>query len=186
MNTFPTAGQLVPATRRGREAAAYLSYVVNFYDSLPEYSLFVHSSPAQRHNDLFGPLTITALRNLRLDSVAAHGYVNLRCDLNPGCPTGVFPLNPSEADIKNRDIRYYFSDIYQELFNVPKEAVPAEIGNVCCAQFAVSRERIRARPKEDYERILNWMVTTKITDSFGIGWVMEKLWHIIFGMDARQ
>lgn len=64
--------------------------------------------------------------------------------------------------------------------------MPGEIGNVCCGQFAVSRERIRARPKEDYVRILDWAATTELTDDFGVGWVMEKLWHIVFGMDAVQ
>jgi hypothetical protein len=24
----------------------------------------------------------------------------------------------------------------------------------------------------------------QLTDNFGVGWVLEKLWHIIFGMDA--
>jgi hypothetical protein len=26
--------------------------------------------------------------------------------------------------------------------------------------------------------------TPDLTDNFGVGWVLEKLWHIIFGMDA--
>ncbi|KAJ5129091.1 hypothetical protein N7526_007257 [Penicillium atrosanguineum] len=180
----PEPGLLVPSTLRGRESPAYLSYVVDFYDRLPDYSVFVHAYPEQWHNDLFGPLTHNTLRNIRFESVDAHGYVNLRCQQNPGCPSAVHPLNPTQADIDNHDIRAYFSDAYQQIFNVSVDKVPGEIGNVCCAQFAVSRDRIRARPKEDYQRILDWAATTKLTDDFGIGWVLEKLWHIIFGMDA--
>lgn len=180
----PEEGLLIPPTRRGREAPAYLSYIIDFYDHLPKYSVFIHAFPEQWHNDLFGPFTANTLRNLRFESVSAHGYVNLRCQHNPGCPTSVFPLSPSQADIEAHDIRAYFSDAYQQIFNVSADAVPAEIGNVCCGQFAVSRERIHARPKEDYERILNWATTTELTNDFGVGWVLEKLWHIIFGMDA--
>jgi hypothetical protein len=180
----PQPGLLVPPTLRGRESPAYLSYVVDFYDRLPDYSVFVHAYPEQWHNDLFGPLTHNTLRNIRFESVDAHGYVNLRCQHNPGCPTGVHPLGPTQADIKNHDIRAYFSDAYQQIFNVSADEVPGEIGNVCCGQFAASRERIRARPKEDYQRILDWAATTELTNDFGVGWVLEKLWHIIFGMDA--
>jgi hypothetical protein len=180
----PEFGLLVPPTIRGREASAYLSYVIDFYDHLPEYSIFVHAFPEQWHNDLFGPYTLNTLKNIRFESIDAYGYVNLRCQHNPGCPTGVYPLSPSQVDIENHDIRAYFSDAYQQIFSVTADKVPDAIGNVCCGQFAVSRDRIRARPKEDYERILDWIATTKLTNDFGVGWVMEKLWHIIFGMDA--
>lgn len=138
----------------------------------------------QWHNDLFGPFTLNTLRNIRFESVSAHGYVSLRCQHNPGCPVSVFPLSPSQADIDAHDIRAYFSDAYQQIFNMTAEAVPAEISNVCCGQFAVSRERIHARPKEEYARILKWAETTELTNHFGVGWVLEKLWHIIFGMDV--
>ncbi|KAJ5151704.1 hypothetical protein N7492_009999 [Penicillium capsulatum] len=180
----PEQGLLVPPTMRGRETPAYLSYIVDHYDKLPEYSIFIHANSEQWHNDLFGPFTRDALKSLRLEAVDALGYVNLRCEHDPGCPTGVFPLHPTEIDIAKKDIRAYFAQAYQQIFNVAHDQVPTEIGNVCCGQFAISRERILARPKEDYQRILDWAATTKQTDDFGVGWVMEKLWHIVFGMDA--
>ncbi|KAJ5535937.1 hypothetical protein N7513_009123 [Penicillium frequentans] len=182
----PGPGLMVPFTRRGREAAAYLSYIVDFYDRLPAYSVFIHAYPEQWHNDLFGPYTYKTLRNIRFQSVDAHGYVNLRCQHDPGCPVGILPLSPSQSDIKNHDIRAYFSEAYQQIFDVPADEVPIEIGNVCCGQFAVSREQIRARTRKHYERVLEWAATTTLTDDFGVGWVLEKLWHIIFGMDAVQ
>ncbi|KAJ5908985.1 hypothetical protein N7495_001667 [Penicillium taxi] len=185
-STSPESGLLLPFTRRGRETAAYLSYVVDFYDQLPEYSIFIHAYPEQWHNDILGPYTHNTLKHIRFEAVDVHGYVNLRCELNPGCPTSIFPLSPSQADIDAHDIRASFSDAYQEIFSVPIDKVPVELGNVCCAQFAVSRKRILERPREDYMRMLEWAATTKMTDDFGVGWVMEKLWHIIFGMDAVQ
>ncbi|KAG2019559.1 hypothetical protein GB937_005108 [Aspergillus fischeri] len=179
----PAPHLLVPHTTRGREAAAYLSYVVDFYDQLPPYTIFIHSNQDQWHNDLFGPKTSVALRNLRLEAVAAQGYVNLRCEHEPGCPTNVHPWSPTQIDIDKKDIRAYFPQVYQTLFGVGKEHVPEHIGNVCCAQFAVSRERILQRPKRDYERMLAWAAETDLTDSFGVGWVFEKVWHVVFGME---
>ncbi|KAK9625591.1 hypothetical protein V6000_007092 [Aspergillus fumigatus] len=179
----PVPHLLVPHTTRGREAAAYLSYVVDFYDQLPPYTIFIHSNQDQWHNDLFGPKTNVALRNLRFEAIAAQGYVNLRCEHEPGCPTNVHPWSPTQIDIDKKDIRAYFPQVYQTLFGVGKERVPEHIGNICCAQFAVSRERILQRPKRDYERMLAWAAETDLTDSFGVGWVFEKVWHVVFGME---
>lgn len=66
------------------------------------------------------------------------------------------------------------------------EDVPNAIGHACCAQFAVSKERILARPREDYERMLTWAMTTNLADNGGVGWDFEKLWHIVFGMTSVQ
>ncbi len=93
------------------------------------------------------------------------------------------PLEPTDIDIKGKDIRAYFADVYMELFNVPQSQVPAHVGNVCCGMFALSKERILARPREDYVRMRRWAMESNVTDSFGVGWVFEKVWHIIFGMD---
>ena len=174
-------GCLAPRSRRGRETAPYLSFIIDNYDSLPEYSVFIHAKDKQWHNDI-GSKTADTLKALRFQHINATGFVNLRCSLNPGCPLGVNPLDPTEQDTRNKDTRAFFAEIYMELFDVPRERVPRHIGNVCCAQFAVTRARILQRPRSDYERMLRWADRTQEGD-FGVGWVFEKLWDIIFGMD---
>lgn len=64
-----------------------------------------------------------------------------------------------------------------------EDYVPEEVGAACCAQFAVSRERVLQRPKSDYEGFREWVVETEKNDAKS-GRVMEFLWHVIFGMDA--
>ena len=60
---------------------------------------------------------------------------------------------------------------------------PVLVAAACCAQFAVSRERVLERPVGDYERFREWVVETEKSDAKS-GRVLEFLWHVIFGMEA--
>lgn len=183
MKSPAESGCLTPRSRRGRETAPYLSYIIDNYDSLPDYSIFIHSKDEQWHNDILGTKSADTIKALRFEHINATGFVNLRCALNPGCPLGVNPLDPTEEDIRRKDTRAFFAEIYMELLDVTRDQVPRHIGNVCCAQFAVTRARILRRPKSDYETMLRWVENSHEVD-FGIGWVFGKLWDTIFGMDA--
>ncbi|KAJ5950332.1 uncharacterized protein N7479_008745 [Penicillium vulpinum] len=185
MDRKPETELLSAHSSRGREASAYLSFIVDLYDELPPYSIFLHANPDQWHNDLFGPKTSNVLHSLRREAVDARGYLNLRCANNPGCPIHINPNSPTQADIDNNDVRAHFPSIYKEIFGEDAH-VPEHIGGICCAQFAVSRARIWQRPKSDYIRMLNWMDKKSIplVDDYGVGWVFETLWHVVFGMEA--
>ncbi|KAJ8609793.1 hypothetical protein MRB53_038942 [Persea americana] len=180
----PEAGFELPRHHRGREVPTYLTYIIDNYDNLPHVTLFLHAYPEQWHNDIVGPYTSDLLPILRMNKVYEHGYVNLRCKHVPGCPNSVNPLSPSASDLKKGDIRALFAEAYMQVFNVTRTEVPEHIGAPCCAQFAASRDTIRARPKSDYERMLEWARTTRLTDDFGVGWMFEQVWHIVFGKDA--
>ena len=180
----PEVGLLMPRSRKGRETSTYLSYILDHYDKLPKFSVFIHSNHGQWHNDILGPSTADILPALRFEAVHTQGYVNLRCLHEPGCPIDINPLEPTQHDIDTKDTRAYFADIYMELFAVELKDVPQHLGGVCCAQFAVSRARIRQRPRSDYERMLKWADEVTIVDDFGVGWVFEKVWHVVFGMGA--
>ena len=60
---------------------------------------------------------------------------------------------------------------------------PTQVAAACCAQFAVSAEQVRTRPKEDYVKIRKWLIETELNDASS-GRVMEFLWHVIFGMES--
>jgi len=68
---------------------AYLTYVIDHYDNLPSTIVFLHAHRdgflLAWHND--APLhdNVNAMRMLRTDFVEENGYVNLRCNWNPGC-----------------------------------------------------------------------------------------------------
>ncbi|EGD86403.1 hypothetical protein H112_07341 [Trichophyton rubrum D6] len=127
---------------QGREAVAYLTFIVDYYESLPDYSVFIHANENQWHNDFFGGKTNKTLNNFRYQVADSQGYVNLRCSTDPGCPTSVNPRDPTLQDTRHKDVRLYLADIYMYLFQVPYESVLENIGGVCCAQFLVTREQV--------------------------------------------
>ena len=63
------------------------------------------------------------------------------------------------------------------------EQTPTQVGAACCAQFAVSKDQVLARPLSDYVRFREWIVDTEKSDAKS-GRVLEFLWHVIFGKDA--
>lgn len=186
MDEDPEDGFLVPHSRKGHEASAYLSYIVDHYDELQPYTIFLHGRADQWHNDVAGPYTMNVLQNLRYEAVSLNGYVNLRCANRPGCPSTLSQVYPQLLDFYYQYLIDQLPQILYDLLRIDPSETPLDIGHQCCAQFAVSRERIHERPRSDYIRILEWVATTDMTDNYGIGWLIEKLWHMIFGMPAVQ
>ena len=174
----------MPYSRRGHEASVYLSYIVDNYDNLAPYTIFLHGRSEHWHNDVAGAKTQDNLKNLRFEAVYLKGYANLRCMNVPGCPSTLHQLHPVGIDLDYEYMINQMPRLFWELFRVHPENVPQDIGHQCCAQFALTRERIRERPRNDYVRVLYWIATTDMTDNYGIGWLVEKLWHILFGMPA--
>jgi hypothetical protein len=120
------------------------------------------------------------LRGLQLPYIISQGYANIRCVWTLGCPSEIkfdkqIDLN-GEDDLRPTQTAYKQS--FQELF--PGEPIPASVGVACCAQFAVTREKIRERPLEDYKHYRQWLLDTPLDDSVS-GRIFEYSWHIIFG-----
>jgi hypothetical protein len=148
--------------------------------------VFIHGSEQEWHNDVVGLNTVDLLRKLRFDAVESYGFVNLRCLHEPGCPSSLHPSPPLPIDIEYEEVYQSFPAIYSEVLRVPMDDVPMFIGSPCCAQFAVTRDQILQRPKSDYSHMLEWTRNSGLKDSFAVGFAVERLWHIIFGMPAMK
>lgn len=164
----------------------YLSYLIDYYDELPPVSVFVHAHkdgyPKAWHTDADDYSNVNSISKLRLDTVLARGYVNLRCNWIPGCPDEIQPFRTTDA---HRTAEHEFITVWKELFGnfSTSPEVPEVIGAACCAQFAVSRKQVHARSKGEYERYRNWLLNTPL-DNPTSGRIFEYLWHIIFGAPA--
>ncbi|KAI9810129.1 MAG: hypothetical protein M1827_006655 [Pycnora praestabilis] len=176
-----TSAPLHTPANKGHESMAYLTYIIENYDSLPSILAFLHSHRGgwfhymgSWHTDAPHFDNVASLHSLQLPFVQRSGYVNLRCASNPGCKA---------SHTKNKHIT---REIWGQIFNGTEgEEMPEFIGAACCAQFAVSREQVLHRPLADYIRYRDWVLRTELDDAHS-GRVMEFLWHVIFGKEAIQ
>lgn len=196
------ANTLTMPVNKGHEAMAYLTYIIDNYEgSVPSVVAFLHSHRQgffkAWHVDTPLHDNIYAMRHLQLAYVREQGYVNLRCNPNPGCKK------------TNKPSRHITAEVWDEIFwdtTTPafsqNSSGPAAVEDfsrleeeeklsimqprvyaACCAQFAVSREQIYKRPLNDYVKIRQWVMNTEKDDAKS-GRVMEYLWHVIFGKEA--
>jgi len=165
-----------PPENKGHEVMVYLTYIIDQYDNLSDVNIFMHSHRYAWHNnqlhDLDAVQMITYLSPAR---VQREGYANMRCDWHPGCPSWLHPGAVEEDRNKKEEVE--FAAAWAELF--PGDPVPQVVAQPCCAQFAVSRDRIRALPKSKYVRLRDWLLRTPLRDSIS-GRVWEYVWHFIF------
>ncbi|KAK1756915.1 hypothetical protein QBC47DRAFT_443559 [Echria macrotheca] len=160
-DTLSIPGPHTPLNK-GREAMAYLGYVIDHYDALPDLMLFLHSHRSSWHDNLFGLDAVAMLRRLRLDEVMSreNGYVNLRCGWDPGCPDHIHP-HDTLVDV-NKPEQAVFGSAWREIF--PLDEVPGVLSQPCCAQFAVTREAVRTRARAEYVLLRDWLMGTELED----------------------
>ncbi|XPS74173.1 hypothetical protein M3J09_006293 [Ascochyta lentis] len=165
---------------KGREAMVYLSYIIDHYDDLPDTSLFMHAHRHAWHNNqLMGLDAAQIVNRLNHDRVARLGYMNVRCHHDPGCPDWIHMDRPGgDFDFFHKPEEIYWrKSIWDEIH--PGAPVPPSISGICCAQFAVSRDRIRQVPLERFQHYRKWLLTTGMDDQFS-GRIFEYIWHYIF------
>ncbi|KAL9110794.1 MAG: hypothetical protein Q9227_004786 [Pyrenula ochraceoflavens] len=190
-----TAGPSGPKTplNKGHEAMAYLTYIIDQYTNLSDTTLFLHSHRYSWHNNpLLNTDSVETIALLDDDHVVHEGYFNTRCAADPGCPDWIHLDRPTaELDPHTKpEEKYFTTKVWQELFpDMPLPGtIPGEgrgVGQACCAQFAVSRQRIRARPVEDYIRYRDWLIESKLTDDV-LGRIFEYSWQVIFKGKAED
>ncbi|KAL2441615.1 hypothetical protein ABEF95_015862 [Exophiala dermatitidis] len=171
----------LPANK-GHEAMVYLTYIIDHYTSLPDVVLFLHPHRRAWHNNVL--LDIDAATTIKLLSdghITRQGYFNTRCHLDPGCPNWLHVDQPRRLwDLVHKPeepalTSSVFHDLFGDDIPVPKTA----ISQPCCAQFAVSGQRIRQRPLADYIRYRDWLLKTELNDTTS-GRIMEYSWQYIF------
>jgi hypothetical protein len=155
----PDAGKV-----RGDECSAYLTHITMQYAQLANYTIYLHSDPDQHLHFAYLDAVLASMARGTFNASFVH--------LNG--PRHVRTLTPC------------LQTVHQAIFAEPLNEV---LGPYCCAQFAVKREAIVARPVEFYERMLRMVdgsididlcttaATTRSTHCYG----MEFMWHKVFG-----
>ncbi|KAK3617153.1 hypothetical protein LTR56_025477 [Elasticomyces elasticus] len=173
-----------PYQAKGREALMYFTYLHDFYDSLYDITIFVHADETPWHVE--GTLlqnTSFALSILDLEQVQKRGYFNLRATWRAGCPAWI-NTQKTFADTDRKEEEPYMAEAWHANFG-EDEVVPEQVGGPCCSQFAVTREAIRRRPREQYRRSMDWLLSSRWSDAV-LGRVWEHMWPRLFTDDASD
>lgn len=171
----PTA-PLHPPRNRGHEVMIYLTYIIDHYDQLPDIIIFMHAHRWTHHNiEFFGHDSAEMIRRLNNDYVTQEGYVNMRCQWYPGCPKWLHPRDARETLAKQEQV--VLSKSWHELF--PSDPLPEALGQACCAQFALSKERVLTIPLSRFVFYRDWILKTPLND-YVSGRIWEYLWQVLF------
>ena len=171
----PTAS-LHPPKNKGHEVMIYLTYIIGHYDQLPDVVIFLHSHRWSWHNnDLLGYDASHMIAKLSAERVTREGYMNLRCHWDPGCPDWLHPGNTVHDIYKLEET--LLAKSWSELF--PLDPIPNVLAQPCCAQFAVSRERVLAIPLERFVFYRDWLLNTPLSDYIS-GRIWEYTWQYVF------
>ena len=167
---------LHPPKNKGHEVTVYLSYIINHYDALPGILIFMHAHRWTHHNNaLLAYDAAEMIRRLNSDYVMREGYVNMRCHWLPGCPEWLHPGDPRESLEKQEEV--VLSKCWSELF--PSDPLPTALGQACCAQFALSKERVLSIPLSRFVFYRDWITRTPLSDYIS-GRVWEYSWQFLF------
>ena len=158
---------------------AYLTYIIEHYEYLPASAIFVHqeqrntSTPPSFLDFELGNL-ITRLNDGR---VQREGYVNLRCQLQPGCGKDALNLRKGREGLDDTLEEKAIKKSWTELFH--SNLLPKTLSSPCCAQFAVTKEKLRSISLEQYKNWRTWLLNTELGDE-ALSRVWEHLWHYVF------
>ena len=151
------------------------SFTIDNYHELPANVLFLHAQRFQWHNDDPDYDGLSLLQRFRIAYLQEKGYLNLRCVWVLGCPAEIHPLSDAVDPAQTQaHAGHFYKEAFIELF--PSRDVPEEVGVSCCAQFAVTKEKILEQPIEYYARIRHWLLETPLNDSIS-GRIVEYSWH---------
>lgn len=167
---------LHPPRNKGHEVMIYLTYIIDHYEALPDIMIFMHAHRYSHHNnDLLGYDAVQMIRRLSSDHVTREGYFNMRCRWRPGCPEWLHPENAKES--LERQEEEVLSRSWEELY--PSEPLPSALGQPCCAQFALSKQRVHAIPLSYFVFYRDWMIRTPLSD-YVSGRIWEYTWQFLF------
>lgn len=156
----------------GREGHTFLHHIINNYKRLANVTVFVQGCLEDhfKMGDSYGNVTEYMSRALTNDLVYRRGdkYASW------GRLQHIGKFLEDLKSGKMRPSEYTFGEFYEKVFLLPHPPVIATSYGAC---FAVTRERILRRPKELYQRIINYLSDHPNPEE---GHYLERLWVHLF------
>lgn len=157
---------------RGYEAASYLRYIVEHYDTLSEFTVFVHAHETSHHHpgrmhDLVNGLSFTRVyQNINNKDLVNRFVVNGQHDCT--------------SYSSWRNWKEWVTDLFHPY---PMQTCPHDFVVRLCAMFYVHRDAIHRHPRSLYQAWLDTLVVKDAPNpmdakSAAIMW--EWAWSILF------
>lgn len=179
---------------RADDCSAYLAYIADNYDDLPDYTVFLHAD-APEHIPSLELLTETVFAASRGYLPEETGFAHLAHNHvlhHVGCENG------GVCEARTMD-GFEFPTMWKNVFgsSIAPSLAAGELNAYCCVQFLVKRERIQMRPRSFYQRALDYFggSAQSYYDLFPAGKVVRPsdalgrtpcqlamyIWHVMFG-----
>ncbi|KAL9087630.1 MAG: hypothetical protein Q9165_006554 [Trypethelium subeluteriae] len=163
---------------------AYLTYIIDHYDNLPDYVVFTHGHERSWHQ--IEPLPYK-IRALNLTALEQENYISLRCENQMGCERIPY-LDVQDPNWAGEN---HLAEFWDSI--MPNEEFPRYIAYKCCGQHAVTKKAIMAHTKEDWIRIRSPLLrdlediqanevwgSEPVAGEWILGMFYEKIWHVLF------
>jgi len=143
----------------GNECTSYIRFIIDNWDTLPEYTAFIHGHETSYHQKM---TVFDAIKKL-----GSRSYYNFNSicykDWERGMPG--FDL-----------LMHWWDDHFKDVLGKKPEKIIAP----CCAQFIVSRENIRRVPLEKWRQFWEISMNPRY-DSYFSGAAFECIWGMLLG-----
>lgn len=148
---------------KGNEASVFLDYIVKTYDTLDEYTAFVHGHRSSWHH--------AEPMDEKLNRIE---FNRPYCGLND-----IPPYRIRNCENTTGQVLRDYPPLEPILGPIDIDRISFRMGG----QFYVHRDAIRSRPLETYKALLNFLLTnTGRSKRDGI--LFERIWHFIFTHDV--
>jgi hypothetical protein len=167
---------------KGAEASSYLKYIVNNYDNLADYTVFIHGHEEAWHQKLpFG--IIEAIQKAKVEN---YPYISLNNEVHT-IKDGVWEkANKSE---KHDEFFLKNNDVWKELESIINLPFPNDLSYDCSAQFILSKECIQQYSKEVYQKLYDFVMSEKEDEwqyPKSRAFVMERIWKYLFTKNPNE
>lgn len=149
---------------KGREASTYLEYIIKNYDSLHEYTFFLHGHRSSWHHKKNVDEKINK-------TVCLLPYYNIN-DFR------VYRFSECQLTLSQMQASY---PIVEDILG-PMDVERASFRH--SAQFYVHKSAILSRPLETYKALYD-IIMTNTNRSFEDSLLFERIWHFIFTHDIE-
>lgn len=159
---------------KGNEASVYLKYIIDHYDTLTEFTYFIHDDEKAWHH------TGSVIDKFIYAIESKKKYFNI----NDKCINTIDVVLKECIRLKCTDeFKAFYKDFIEEY--VPFKTLDKKKEFLGSAQFLVHKSFIQKIPKEHYEKLYDWIINTELKNSVS-GRFLEWTWHILWKLNETQ